>query len=304
VAILTVRHITTYRYRQPVAFGEHWMMLRPRDSHDQSVLEARLQITPEPADLRWQQDEFGNHVAVARFTGSANALCFDSTIRLDHCAADIAKSDIAKYARIYPFVYDARDLTDISGFTEPQYADPRHELDAWVARFLRRSEQTCTWTLLGDLTRAIKQSFTYVPRHEKGIQDPLHTLAIGSGTCRDLAVFMIEAVRSLGLAARFVSGYLQVADANEDLTTGGGNTHAWAQVYLPGPGWVDFDAASGNVGNRGLVRVAVVRDPDQAIPLHGTWTGRASDNLGMAVEVRVQSGAGMVPDGTISGCSA
>ena len=138
-----------------------------------------------------------------------------------------------------------------------------------------------------NLTRTIKQTFTYVARHEKGIQDPLLTLKIGSGSCRDLAMLMIEAVRSLGMAARFVSGYLHVPDHNDDRNAGGGNTHAWVQVYLPGPGWVDFDPASGIVGNRGLVRVAVVRDPRQAIPLHGTWTGFPSDNLGMTVEVNV-----------------
>jgi transglutaminase-like putative cysteine protease len=109
--------------------------------------------------------------------------------------------------------------------------------------------------------------------------------------CRDLAMLMIEAVRSLGMAARFVSGYLHVLDHNDDHNLGSGNTHAWVQVYLPGPGWVDFDPASGIVGNRGLVRIAVARDPRQAIPLHGTWTGFPSDNLGMTVEVNVTANA-------------
>jgi transglutaminase-like putative cysteine protease len=102
-------------------------------------------------------------------------------------------------------------------------------------------------------------------------------------------MLMIEAVRSLGMAARFVSGYLHVPDHDDDRNAGGGNTHAWVQVYLPGPGWVDFDPASGIAGNRGLVRVAVVRDPRQAIPLHGTWTGFPSDHLGMTVEVNVSA---------------
>jgi len=283
------------------------MMLRPRDSHHQRVLDAKLSITPEPADLRWLQDEFGNHVAIARFGGRAATLCFDSTIRLDHSAADVLDGDIEEYARPFPFVYDARDLADIACFIEPQFADPHRQLGAWVENFQRQDGSASTRILLANLSRAIKRGFRYVPRHEKGIQDPLLTLAIGSGTCRDLAVFMIEAVRSLGMAARFVSGYLQVADENENLTTGGGNTHAWAQVYLPGPGWIDFDPASGTVGNSGLVRVAMVRDPGDAIPLHGTWTGFQSDNLGMAVRVSVTAGhvardeprAEMVQRGTI-----
>ena len=134
------------------------------------------------------------------------------------------------------------------------------------------------------MTQSIHESFKYTRRHEKGIQDPLVTLDIGSGSCRDLAVLMIEGVRSLGMAARFVSGYLHVRNSG---SSRGGHTHAWAQVYLPGCGWVDFDPSGGTVGNRGLIRVAVVRDPRQATPLSGVWFGRSGDNLEMKVEVRV-----------------
>jgi len=290
MTILTVRHITTYHYKRPVSFGEHRMMLRPRESHDQRVLEARLEITPKPTSLRWIRDVFGNHVAVVRFAGRAEALRFDSTIRLDHSAADIVDMDIEDFARAYPFIYDAEDLPDLVPFIERQSSAPHHELDQFVHSFLRQGGSANTRALLVNLTRTIKQTFTYVARHEKGIQDPLLTLEIGSGCCRDLAMLMIEAVRSLGMAARFVSGYLHVPGCAADRDAGGGNTHAWAQVYLPGPGWVDFDPASGVVGNRDLVRVAVVRDPRQAIPLHGTWTGFPSDNLGMTVEVNVTAG--------------
>ncbi len=287
MTILTVRHITTYQYKQPVSFGEHRMMLRPRESHDQRLLESKLEITPKPTNLRWIQDVFGNHVAIARFAGRAEALRFDSTIRLDHSPADIVDMDIEDFARAYPFIYDAGDLPALVHFIERQSLDPHQQLDQWVHGFLPKGRSTNTRALLVNLTRTIKQTFTYVARHEKGIQDPLLTLKIGSGSCRDLAMLMIEAVRSLGMAARFVSGYLHVPDHNDDRNAGGGNTHAWLQVYLPGPGWVDFDPASAIVGNRDLVRVAVVRDPRHAIPLHGTWTGFPSDNLGMTVEVNV-----------------
>src|SRR5216683_1573484 len=268
MTILTVRHITTYRYKQPVSFGEHRMMLRPRESHDQRLLESKLDITPEPANLRWIQDAFGNHVAIARFAGRAEALRFDSTIRLDHSPVDIVDMDIEDFARAYPFIYDAGDLPDLVHFIERQSLDPHHQLDQCVHGLSRNGGATHTHALLVNLTRTIKQSFTHVARHEKGIQDPLLTLEIGSGSCRDLAMLMIEGVRSLGMAARFVSGYLHVRDDN-DLDTRGGNTHAWVQVYLPGPGWVDFDPASGMIGNHDLVRVAVVRDPSHAVPLSG-----------------------------------
>jgi transglutaminase-like putative cysteine protease len=286
MTILTVRHITTYQYKQPVSFGEHRMMLRPRESHDQKLLESKLEITPKPTNLRWIQDVFGNHVAIARFAGRAEALRFDSTIRLDHSAADIVDMDIEDFARAYPFIYRAEDMLHLVRFIERHSSDPDHQLDQWVHKFLRKDGSTNTRALLVNLTRTIQKTFIHVARHQKGIQDPLLTLKIGNGSCRDLAMLMIEAVRSLGIAARFVSGYLHVPD-DHDGNARGGNTHAWVQVYLPGPGWVDFDPASGIVGNRGLVRVAVVRDPRQAIPLHGTWIGFPSDNLGMTVEVNV-----------------
>jgi transglutaminase-like putative cysteine protease len=135
------------------------------------------------------------------------------------------------------------------------------------------------------MTQIIKRCFKHVARHEKGIQEPLQTLTLASGSCRDLAVLMIAALRSLGIAARFVSGYLHLSENDDDLT--GGNTHAWLQAYIPGPGWVDFDPSSGIVGNRNLVRVAVTHDPCEAIPLQGTWTGKASDHLAMKVAVKV-----------------
>jgi transglutaminase-like putative cysteine protease len=138
------------------------------------------------------------------------------------------------------------------------------------------------------LTTAIKESFVYISRPERGTQDPTQTLLTGRGSCRDFAVLMMEAVRALGLAARFVSGYLHIpAEVTDDLQ-GGGNTHAWCQVYLPGAGWVEFDPTNGIVGNRNLIRVAVARDPRQALPLWGTFEGAATDALGMTVSVETR----------------
>ena len=287
MAILAVRHITTYQYKQPVAFGEHRMMLRPRECHDQRVLESKLEITPKPMNLRWTQDVFGNHVATARFAGRAQTLRFESTVRLDHLPTDMVDMEIENFARTYPFTYRAEDMPDLAPFVEQQSSDGDHELDQWVRTFLCKGELTSTRALLVKLNRTIKETFTHVTRHEKGVQDPLLTLNLRRGSCRDLAVLMIEAVRSLGMVARFVSGYLYLADDNDNDYAGGGNMHAWVQVYLPGPGWLDFDPASGIVGNRDLIRVAAVRVPCQAIPLHGTWTGFPSDYLEMTVEVKI-----------------
>jgi transglutaminase-like putative cysteine protease len=285
--VITVRHATTYRYKQPVAFGEHRMMLRPRDSYDQKLLDAKLAITPEPADIRWVHDVFGNCVAIARFAGRAHELDIESVIRLDHLPTNALDFEIEEYAKRYPFTYGADEMPDLLRSIERQYLDPEHEVDRWARQFLRHDGRTDTSESLAAMTLAIRQELTYVAREESGVQDPVKTLRVKSGSCRDFAVLMMEAVRSLGLAARFVSGYLYVPEDRRSERIGGGATHAWLEVYLPGAGWIEFDPTNGIVGNHDLIRVAVARDPRQAVPISGTWTGFPSDNLGMTVEVEV-----------------
>ena len=293
---LTIRHVTTYRYRQPVAFGEHRMMLRPRDSHDQKVIEASLEISPEPSSLRFTEDAFGNHVAIARFDGSATELSFESIVSLEHSPADASDLDLEEAARSFPVDYSADELSDLAHCIERHHPDPDDEVGRWARQFLHASGPVGTLELLVRLCQGIHQGFLYRRREAKGIQQPFETLRLGHGSCRDFALLMIEAARSLGLAARFASGYLAVPfEPSEEPASGGavnparGATHAWAQVYLPGASWIDFDPTSGSVGKAALVTVAVVRDPDQALPLHGTFIGSASDPLSMEVHVSVTS---------------
>jgi transglutaminase-like putative cysteine protease len=287
--ILSIRHLTTYRYRQPVAFGEHRMMLRPREGHDQRILEERLDIDPAPVELRWLHDVFGNSVGIARFEGRARELRVNSVIRLDHTPTNTLDYPMEREAETYPFSYDHDDLADLARSIERQYPDPGREVDRWARQFLRRDGPTGTRELLTGMTNAIRQRFAYIVRPERGVQTPVQTLAKNSGTCRDFAVLMIEAVRSLGIAARFVSGYLHVPRGGSGL--GGGATHAWLRVYLPGAGWVELDPTNGIIGNRDLIRVAVARDHRSVLPLHGTWIGFPSDSLGMTVEVDVTADA-------------
>jgi transglutaminase-like putative cysteine protease len=286
--LITVRHVTTYRYKQPVAFGEHRLMLRPRDSYDQKLLDARLAIEPEPADLRWLHDVFGNCVAIARFAGRAAELRFGSTIRLDHAPAHTLDFRIEDHAKRYPFTYGADEMPDLSRAIERQYLDPERRIDTWARQFLHHDGRTDTVEMLAQMTHWLHANLNYVAREESGIQDPVKTLAQASGSCRDFAVLMMEAVRSLGLAAHFVSGYLHVPEGSA-AARGAGATHAWLRVYLPGAGWVEFDPTNGIVGSHDLIRVAVVRDPRQAVPVSGTWTGFPSDHLGMQVEVEVSA---------------
>lgn len=291
VPVLTVRHRTTYRYRKPVAFGEHRMMLRPRDSQDQRQIEASLNITPEPAELRWTHDVFGNCVALARFRGRARELSFVSTLRLEHAGhSGLEPSWVEEHARTMPFSYDPEDMPDLQRSMERQQPDPDHVLSRWARSFLHSDGPSSTLALLETMTQRIHRQFTYKGRLAAGIQPPPETLRLGTGSCRDFAVLMIEAVRCLGLAARFVSGYIYVPSrAGRDERLGGGNTHAWVQVYVPGVGWLEFDPTNGIVGSQDLIRVAVVREPRQAIPLSGSWTGAAADCLGMEVSIQVTS---------------
>jgi transglutaminase-like putative cysteine protease len=285
--LLKVRHVTTYRYKQPVSFGEHRMMLRPRDSYDQRLLEARLHIDPEPSALNWMHDPFGNCVAIARFSGRADKLVFDSTIRLDHERNNALEFQVDDYALDYPFSYSSEEAPDLSRCIERQYLDRDREVDCWAHQFLRERGPTGTRELLAAMTQAIHQRFTYAGREAAGTQDPTVTLRLGSGSCRDFALLMMEAVRSLGLAARFVSGYLVPSGRVDRKRLGGEATHAWCEVYLPGAGWVEYDPTNGLIGNEDLIRVAVVRDPRQAVPVAGTWTGFPSDFIDMTIDIAV-----------------
>lgn len=253
-------------------------MLRPQDSLDQEVLAETLTIDPAPQPLHWTRDDFDNHLGLARFDQPAGALRFDYSVSIRQSPAGLER----------PFAGDP--LPAAADRDHPAYLDRPYDDRVAVARYAR--------DLLGpflpaapDIVRliaeAIPRDFSYVRRAAKGIQAPAETIAIRSGTCRDFAVLAIDLLRSLGLPARFVSGYLYVPARDRLDVRGGGATHAWVQVLLPGAGWVDVDPTNGIVGNAGLIRVAVVADPSQAVPLAGTYAGTGEESLGMTVSVKV-----------------
>jgi transglutaminase-like putative cysteine protease len=284
--LLRIHHKTEYRYARPVAFGEHRIMLRPSDSHDLRLVLAELEITPKPASLRWIHDVFGNSVAIACFDARADRLTFTASIVVDHMPAPAFTLTPDDPAFFYPFLYDGEEYPDLQHYITPQTSDPDGRLAAWARDFLDAEAPTPTFKLLSRMTHGIRDALHYRRRYEPGTQHPLDTLQTGSGTCRDYALLMIEGLRRLGIAARFVSGYLFDGD-NEH--AGGGATHAWVQVYLPDAGWIEFDPTNGIEGTRDLVRVAVARDPSQALPLHGTYLGPAAAFSGMEVNVSVTS---------------
>jgi transglutaminase-like putative cysteine protease len=283
--LLTVRHVTIYRYAEPVRFGEHRMMFRPRESHDLRLVSTKLDILPRPSNLRWVHDVFDNSVAIATFDEAASELRFDSTVTLEHMDTALPHYALEAGAHTYPFSYSDDERPDLIRGLARHY--PRDDLDPWTARFLSSSGPTTTMTLLHSMTRGIKDEFVYLRRVQKGVQSPGETLRRRSGSCRDFAVLMMEAVRSLGLAARFVSGYIFLPELNRAGPVGGGSTHGWMQAYLPGTGWVDFDPTNSMVGNRNLIRVAVAWNHENALPLWGTFIGPPSSFRAMDVEVSV-----------------
>lgn len=289
MTILHIRHYTRYQYRTPVELGEHRLMTRPRDSHDLRLLDTSLVIEPLASRVRWIHDVFGNSIAIVSFNSSAERLTFTSDFRAEHFPAAAQQIAVEPYASSFPFSYSASDAEDLGHTKERHYPDPEHRVDDWARALLRQVPQARTLDTLSMMTATIKERFRYEARDAAGVQSPLQTLERGSGSCRDFALLMMEAARSLGLAARFVSGYLydERRIGSGQQLVGGGATHAWVQIYLPGAGWVEYDPTNALVGGRNLIRVAVTRDPSQAAPLVGSFKGAADACVSMVVKVEV-----------------
>jgi transglutaminase-like putative cysteine protease len=288
--LLSVRHATTYRYARPVKLGEHRLMLRPRDSHDLRLVGAELTLSP-PGTSRWMHDVFGNSVALINFAQPTAELSIVSTLSLERYGRARQDFPLDPDAQTYPFVYSASDRTDLGRLLEEHYPDRQDIVGAWARRFVT-SKPISTIELLARMNGAVRDEFEYVSRDAEGTQTPLETLENKAGSCRDLALLFIEAVRALGFGARFVSGYLYdpTLDSGRDASgaiQGAGATHAWADVYLPGAGWVEYDPTNASVAAENLIRVAVTRDPSQAVPVGGTFDGGPGDFLGLEVQVSV-----------------
>jgi transglutaminase-like putative cysteine protease len=284
---LRIQHRTTYRYRQPVSLGPHRLMLRPRESRDLRLISSDVTLTPNAA-ATWAHDVFGNAVATASFQAMADNLVIESLTELQLNAAAWPVFDVAAYAIFYPFRYSDDEWTDLGALTVQQYPDPAGRLRNWARAFVG-GDPTDTLALLKDLSVGVAGQIAYQSRDDEGVQSPLQTLDRGWGSCRDFAILFIEAARCLGFGARIVSGYLYNPDRKFVGSGDAGSTHAWAEVYVPGAGWITFDPTNRSVGGFNLIPVAVARDIRQAMPVAGSFIGATEAFEGMSVEVYVTS---------------
>jgi transglutaminase-like putative cysteine protease len=282
---LRIHHTTTYRFHRPVNFGPHRLMLRPRESRDLRLSASSVIVNPD-ATVTWAQDVFGNAVATANFRAMSTSLVIDSVADIELSAAAWPVFAIAASAISYPFVYSDADRTDLGALVMPLYADPQGRLRGWAQSFVR-SKPTDTLALLKDLSEGVSQRIKYQSREEEGTQGPLDTLDRGWGSCRDFAMLFAEAVRTLGFGARIVSGYLYNPNQDRTGSDGAGSTHAWAETYVPGAGWITFDPTNRSVGSFNLIPVAVARDIRQAMPVSGSFVGATDAFAGMTVGVTV-----------------
>lgn len=284
---LRIRHRTTYRYRKPVSLRPHRLMLRPRESRELRLLSMNLMVEPK-ATVTWAQEIAGNLVATATFRNMSEILAIDSVAEIELDAVQWPIFEISANAIFYPFSYSEEELVDLGALAVPQYLDPTGRLREWARAFVR-SHPTDTLSLLKDVNNGTLAWVEYEVRDDEGTQTPGFTLGRRRGSCRDLALLFVEAVRTLGFGSRIVSGYLHNPSQDIVGSQGAGTTHAWAEVYVPGAGWITFDPTNRSMGGANLIPVAVGRDIRQVMPVTGSFIGMSDALDDMSVEVSITS---------------
>jgi len=277
---IRITHVTEYHYRTPVTFGPHRAMLRPREGHDLHIESSRIEIEPN-ANVRWLRDVYGNSIAVITFTEPARKLSLFSEIDVDLYDDTPIDCVIDPIAHSYPFQYSADEQVEIIPYRLPSYPHDGPAVQKWLLDLYSPGQLINTSELLNRLNTRIFEAFRYVARYDPGVQLPCQTLALGTGSCRDYAVFMMEAARHWGFAARFATGYIQIAEDQH------GATHAWTEIYIPGAGWRGFDPTNNKLAGTEHIAVAVAREQDKASPLSGSWEGPndAWDRMEVSVQV-------------------
>ena len=270
---VALTHVTHYKYDRQVTLGPQIVRLRPAPHCRTPILNYNLKITPAKHFLNWQQDPLGNFQARLAFPEKTDEFKVEVELTADMATINPFDFFLDPYANQYPFTYDAVLAHELKPYLELEPAGPG--LQAILDFVPRRPRSTIDF--LVDLNGLVRHEVNYIVRLEPGIQKVEETLAKKSGSCRDSAWLLVQLCRHLGLAARFVSGYLiqltsdvkpigdGAAGPTEDFT----DLHAWAEVYLPGAGWVGLDATSGLLAGEGHIPLAATADPSSAAPISG-----------------------------------
>jgi transglutaminase-like putative cysteine protease len=279
---LKITHVTEYLYSSTVSLQPHHLRLRPLESHSLRIEASTLEIVPSPT-VCWYRDALGNSVAKVSFGDVSNTLRVLSEVMISVYEDAPLDFLMENYAINCPFDYPRAEQPDLAPFQQSVYPADRALVLAWLEGLGLLQRPIETFALLSALNCEIANHFVYQIREEEGVQSPARTLALQSGSCRDFAALFIEACRFMGLASRFVSGYLHMP-GNE---TGNATTHAWAEVYLPGPGWKGFDPTSGLIISNHHIPVAVARHPEAVPPISGSFIGPLGQLPALTVSVRV-----------------
>ena len=275
-----ILHRTYYNFSGLVQLDPHTLRLRPREGHELRIESSHLDITP-PATLRWHRDAEDNSVAIATFDTPTSQLIIESEAIIQQFNEAPLDFLVADYAITYPFAYTPEERVLLAPYLNgaaPAVGDP---LAQWVMNVWQPGEAIQTYALLQRLCTRIHQTLTYQLREEPGVQSASETLSRGSGSCRDSANLFMQAARRLGLAARFVSGYLHAPPSMVNY----GATHAWAEVFLPGAGWKGFDPSTGEIVGNEHIAIAVARLPESVPPVAGSFVGPPGANLDVGVWV-------------------
>jgi transglutaminase-like putative cysteine protease len=273
--------LTEYRFSAPVELTEHRLLLRPREGHDIRITSSRLDVSPAYV-TKWYRDIYGNSVGLLQLKESSDVLRIESEVVIEHYSERPLDFVVDRRAVTFPFPFEPEDRLDLQPYCTHNWPNHTSELKQWVSRFWQPGQSIETYVLLDQINKAIVADFGYGMREEPGVQNPEQTLRLRTGSCRDFAAFFIEACRYLGLAARFVSGYLHNPSSSQH-----GSTHAWSEVYLPGAGWIGFDNTSGLVAGTAHIATAVHRHPEAVPPVAGSYIGSQSVNTSLSVTVEV-----------------
>ncbi len=279
---LRIRHDTVYRYDQPVAFGQHRLLLRPRDSHAGRLIDASLTLSPQ-GETRWLYDALGNCVCLFAPQGTSTELHIASELVIDRYPAPMIPMAIEDPHSTFPIAYDQTDRAALAPFSSPMSGGEENAFLSWLRDHAAYPRESLV-NYLQRLNHTIFQEFSYGERYAEGVQSPNDTVQLGTGSCRDFAWLMVEALRRLGFAARFVTGYLNSPMGNSGVR-GAGATHAWCEVFLPDLGWLEFDPTNGLAESSDLIRVATALTPAEAAPVAGSLIGFPG---GSTMEVTVQ----------------